>query len=122
MNEHLTDFQCTYLKDKNSNYIWNGDIIRIIHPKDVKNLYSFNAVVQINGGPPIGYYWQVCYNPSSGFDKVGFSNNKTLKDFMFQYSNFNGDVLTGIEIIGNTKNNPEMLYVYNNKKRLLSKM
>lgn len=87
--------QCTGLKDKNGNLIWENDILFL---KDEINGCKWKAVVEF-GNPTGEYNW--------GWQLVQVTECEANKDILLWIET--GTNYIDVKIIGNTIDNPELL-------------
>ena len=87
--------QCTGLKDKNGNLIWENDILFL---KDEINGCKWKAVVEF-GNPTGEYNW--------GWQLVQVAECEANKDILLWIET--GTSYVDVKIIGNTIDNPELL-------------
>ena len=87
--------QCTGLKDKNGNLIWENDILFL---KDEINGCKWKAVVEF-GNPTGEYNW--------GWQLVQVTECEANKDILLWIET--GISYVDVKIIGNTIDNPELL-------------
>ena len=87
--------QCTGLKDKNGNLIWENDILFL---KDEINGCKWKAVVEF-GNPTGEYNW--------GWQLVQVTEREANKDILLWIET--GTNYIDVKIIGNTIDNPELL-------------
>ncbi|RHO99305.1 hypothetical protein DW019_01755 [Clostridium sp. AF37-5] len=87
--------QCTGLKDKNGNLIWENDILFL---KDEINGCKWKAVVEF-GNPTGEYNW--------GWQLVQVTECEANKDILLWIET--GTSYVDVKIIGNTIDNPELL-------------